>query len=192
MGKSSILLGEGGDRDSGCADCDSAAGADLWHRAYRPIVGNSSRLPSTAAGRIEPEYIDEPDGGQSGARADHDNSHIDRSASVLSYLEEAGLDRDEAQKWAWFFHRAAGTDNLQNGHSLTLYKDPEDGSLRELKYNLTDRVAIREQTYGDGVIRSSQELITYVIRPVAVAFQVNGDSGRRPSATICRSRSSRL
>src|SRR6185437_4137956 len=92
---------------------------------------------------------------------------IDRSAPVLSYLEEAGLDRDEAQRWAWSFARAAAGDTLQSGHSLTLYKDPDDGSLRELKYNLDDRVAIRARTYGNGVIRSSQELISYVVRPVA-------------------------
>jgi murein DD-endopeptidase MepM/ murein hydrolase activator NlpD len=138
----------------------------------------SSRLALDAAGRIEPEYVDEPEVVSPAPEPITITLTIDRSASVLSYLEEAGLDRNEAQKWAWFFARAAATDNLQSGHSLTLYKDPEDGSLRELKYNLTDRVAVREQTYGDGVIRSSQELITYVVRPVAVAFKLNGDFGR--------------
>ncbi len=128
-----------------------------------------------AAGRIEPEYVDEPAVVSPAPEPITITLTIDRSASVLSYLEEAGLDPNEAQKWDWFFSRSAATDYLQSGHSLTLYKDPEDGSLRELKYNLNDRVAVREQTYGDGVIRSSQELITYVIRPVAVAFKLNGD-----------------
>ncbi len=128
-----------------------------------------------AAGRIEPEYVDEPAVVNPAPEPIMITLTIDRSASVLSYLEEAGLDPNEAQKWAWFFARSTATGNLQNGHSLTLYKDPEDGSLRELKYNLNDRIAIRERTYGDGVIRTSQELITYVIRPVAVAFKLNGD-----------------
>ncbi len=128
-----------------------------------------------AAGRIEPEYVDEPAVVSPAPEPIIITLTIDRSASVLSYLEEAGLDPNEAQKWAWFFTRSAATDYLQSGHALTLYKDPEDGSLRELKYNLNERVAVREQTYGDGVIRSSQELITYVIRPVAVAFKLNGD-----------------
>jgi hypothetical protein len=141
-------------------------------------LDSSSRLALDAAGRIEPEYIDEPAVVSQAPEPITITLTIDRSASVLSYLEEAGLDRAEAQKWAWFFHRAAATDYLENGHSLTLYKDPEDGSLRELKYNLSERVAIREQTYGDGVIRSSQELITYVIRPVAVSFRLNGDFGK--------------
>jgi murein DD-endopeptidase MepM/ murein hydrolase activator NlpD len=128
-----------------------------------------------AAGRIEPEYVEEPAVVSPAPEPITISLTIDRSASVLSYLEEAGLDPNEAQKWAWFFTKSAATDWLQSGHALTLYKDPEDGSLRELKYNLNDRVAVRERTYGDGVIRSSQELITYVIRPVAVAFKLNGD-----------------
>jgi murein DD-endopeptidase MepM/ murein hydrolase activator NlpD len=128
-----------------------------------------------AAGRIEPEYVDDPVVVQPAPDPITITLTIDRTAPVLSYLEEAGLDQNEAQKWAWFFRKAAATGDLQSGHSLTVSKDPEDGSLRELKYNLTDRVAIREQTYGDGVIRSSQELITYVVRPVAMAFKVNGD-----------------
>lgn len=128
-----------------------------------------------SAGRIEPEYVDEPAVVKPAPEPITITLTVDRSAPVLSYLEEAGLDRDEAQRWAWFFEKTAASDSLQRGHSLTLYKDPDNGSLRELKYNLDDRVAVREQTYGDGVIRASQELITYVVRPVAVAFQLNGD-----------------
>ena len=135
----------------------------------------ANRLVIAAAGRIEPEYVDEPAVVSPAPEPITITLTIDRSASVLSYLEEAGLDPNEAQRWARFFENAAATDSLQSGHSLTLYKDPDDGSLRELKYNLSDRVAVREQTYGNGVIRSSQELITYVVRPVAVAFKLNGD-----------------
>lgn len=150
--------------------------ARLW--VVGPIdksLAASSRMVEAAAGRIEPEYVDEPVVVRPAPEPITITLTIDRTASVLSYLEEAGLDQSEAQKWAWFFEKAAATDNLQSGHSLTVSKDPEDGSLRELKYNLTDRIAVREQTYGDGVIRSSQELIKYVVRPVAVAFKVNGD-----------------
>jgi murein DD-endopeptidase MepM/ murein hydrolase activator NlpD len=135
----------------------------------------AARQFAAAAGRIEPEYIDEPTAVAPAPAPVTISLTIDRSAPVLSYLEEAGLDRDEAQRWAWSFARAAAGDTLQSGHSLTLYKDPDDGSLRELKYNLDDRVAIRARTYGNGVIRSSQELISYVVRPVAVSFKIKGD-----------------
>ena len=146
------------------------------------VTGTNDRSQEAAArqfiaavGRIEPEYIDEPTAIAPAPEPITITLTIDRSAPVLSYLEEAGLDRDEAQRWAWSFERTAASDVLRSGHSLTLYKDPENGSLRELKYNLDDRVAVRSQTYGNGVIRSSQELITYVVRPVVVAFRLNGD-----------------
>jgi len=127
------------------------------------------------AGRIEPEYIDEPTAVAPAPEPITITLTIDRSASVLSYLEEAGLDRDEAQHWAWSFERSAASDVLQSGHSLTLYKDPENGTLREIKYNLDERIAVRAQTYGNGVIRATQEPIIYVVRPVAVAFRIRGD-----------------
>jgi murein DD-endopeptidase MepM/ murein hydrolase activator NlpD len=146
------------------------------------VTGTNDRSQDTAArqfiltaGRIEPEYIDEPTALAPAPEPITITLTIDRSAPVLSFLEEAGLDRDEAQRWAWSFERTAASEVLQSGHSLTLYKDPDNGSLRELKYNLDDRVAVRAQTYGNGVIRSSQELITYVVRPVAVAFKLDGN-----------------
>jgi murein DD-endopeptidase MepM/ murein hydrolase activator NlpD len=100
---------------------------------------------------------------------------LDHSASVGSYLEDAGLDRADAQRWAWFFQNSANVRNFQSGHSLTLYKDPETGELRGLKYNLDERIAVSELTYGDGVMRVSQELIRYVERPVAISFQLRND-----------------
>ena len=135
----------------------------------------AARQFAAAAGRIEPEYVDVPAAVAPAPEPITISLTIDRSAPVLSYLEEAGLDRDEAQRWAGCFARAAASGTLQSGHTLTLYKDPDDGSLRELKYNLDDRVAIRARTYGNGVIRSSQELITYMLRPVAVAFKIKSD-----------------
>ena len=107
----------------------------------KPQTGANQSI--IAAGRIEPEYIDVPAVVAPAPEPIIITLTIDRSDSVLSYLEEAGLDPNEAQKWTRFFKKAAATDSLQNGHSLTLYKDPEDGSLRELKYNLNDRVAVR-------------------------------------------------
>src|ERR1700730_4675496 len=66
---------------------------------------------------------------------------LEHSASVGSYLEEAGLDRGDAQRWASFFQNSANVPSFQNGHSLTLYKDPETGELRGFRYNLDERIA---------------------------------------------------
>src|SRR5579864_655937 len=60
-----------------------------------------------AAGRIEPEYVDEPTVVAPAPEPIAISLTIDRSAPVLSYLEEAGLEREEAQRWAWAFERAA-------------------------------------------------------------------------------------
>jgi murein DD-endopeptidase MepM/ murein hydrolase activator NlpD len=98
---------------------------------------------------------------------------LDRSASVLSYLQDAGLDPVDAQNWANHFREVANTGRMKEGHALVLYKDPETGDLRDLRYDLNTNVAIREHNLGEGVIRTSRELIAYDIRRVSVAFQVS-------------------
>ncbi|HVA39447.1 MAG TPA: M23 family metallopeptidase, partial [Candidatus Binataceae bacterium] len=98
---------------------------------------------------------------------------LDRSASVLRYLEEAGLDPAEAQNWANHFQETANTGIMKEGHALVLYKDPETGDLRDLRYDLNTNITIREHALGAGIIRTSRELIEYDIRRVSVAFQVD-------------------
>lgn len=98
---------------------------------------------------------------------------LDRSASVLHYLEDAGLDPAEAQNWAKHFQDVANTGIMKEGHALVLYKDPETGDLRDLRYDLNTNIAIREHGLGAGVIRTSRDLIQYDVRRVSVAFQIN-------------------
>src|SRR5713101_1598122 len=125
------------------------------------------------AGRVDSQFIEQPELIKAAPEPVAIALTLDRSALVADYLEVAGLDRNEAQRWAWFFNKTAESTYLERGHTLTLYKDPETGDLRELRYNLSDRIAVSERTYGQGIIRSSQELIRYVIRPVTVAFRVD-------------------
>jgi murein DD-endopeptidase MepM/ murein hydrolase activator NlpD len=103
---------------------------------------------------------------------------VDRSAPIHSYLKDAGLALDDARRWSFLIQRAAGVTYFEQGHALTLYKDPGTGDLRGLKYNLNDRVAVSELNYGAGVIRVSSELIKYVFRPVAVSFRLTGNFWR--------------
>ncbi|MGA2408861.1 MAG: M23 family metallopeptidase [Candidatus Binataceae bacterium] len=130
---------------------------------------------SETAGHVDPVFADEPEVVKPAPEPIAIALNIDRTSSVESFLQDAGLESGEARRWADFFERTSASESLAQGHSITLYKDPENGSLRELKYNLDDHVAVREKTYGDGVIRSSQELITYVLQPVAVAFRLTDD-----------------
>jgi murein DD-endopeptidase MepM/ murein hydrolase activator NlpD len=68
--------------------------------------------------------------------------------------------------------------DFQSGHALTFYKDPGTDDLRGLKYNVNERVAVSELSYGAGVIRASPEPILYVFRPVAVSFRLNSNFWR--------------
>lgn len=103
---------------------------------------------------------------------------LGRTDSVEDYLRDAGLSREDASQWARHFREAARTYILRRGHSLTLYMDPETGGLRGLKYDVDRHVAVNEQAFGDGVIRSSEDLIRYVTRPVSLAFEVKGSLRR--------------
>src|SRR5260370_3115930 len=125
------------------------------------------------AGRVDSQFIEARELIKAAPEPVGIASEVARSAPVADCVGGAGRDRNEAQRWAWFFNKTAESTYLQRGHTLTLYKDPETGDLRELRYNLSDRIAVSERTYGQGIIRSSQELIRYVIRPVTVAFRVD-------------------
>jgi murein DD-endopeptidase MepM/ murein hydrolase activator NlpD len=103
---------------------------------------------------------------------------LDRTRLASAYLQEAGLDAETASNWEAYFNAVSGGRNFEKGHSLTILKDPETGDLRGLRYNLDDRIAVSEQTYGGGVFRSSQELIRYVFRPVAVSFKLRSNFWR--------------
>src|SRR5690349_2452945 len=86
---------------------------------------------------------------------------IDRSAPIPSYLYEAGLELDDARRWSALIQQAVGITEFQQGHALTLYKDPATSDLRGLKYHLNDQTAVRALNYGTGVIRVSKEPIKY-------------------------------
>ena len=121
------------------------------------LDNGSAELPETASPAPDPIII---------------QLTLDRSASVLRYLEDAGLDPAEAQNWANHFQEVANTGTMKEGHSLILYKDPETGDLRDLRYDLNTNVAIRERALGSGVIRTSRDLIEYDLRRVSVAFTI--------------------
>ncbi len=101
----------------------------------------------------------------------------ERSEPITTFLEDAGLGSADAQRWAWFFEKQANTSRLGAGRSVTLLKDPETGDLRGLKYDRDDRIQVSEITFGDQVMRTSEEPIRYVLRPVAVSFRLNTDFG---------------
>jgi murein DD-endopeptidase MepM/ murein hydrolase activator NlpD len=103
---------------------------------------------------------------------------LDRSASLTAYLRDAGIDSDEAQRWSLVFQSAAATRVLSRDHPLTLYKDPETGELRGLKYDVDLQTSVTVANLGNMVIKAAVLPIEYYIRPVEMSFQVKEDFKR--------------
>jgi len=137
-----------------------------------------TREDSDIAGRADVALPDEPEIVNPAPEPITVVLRLDRPARIASFLAAAGLGTADAKKWAWLLNQGAGITDFGGGHSLTLYKDPGTGDLRGLKYNLNDRVAVREVTYGEGVTRTNLELIRYVLQPVAVSFRLSGNFWR--------------
>ncbi|HTW89832.1 MAG TPA: M23 family metallopeptidase [Candidatus Binataceae bacterium] len=100
---------------------------------------------------------------------------LDQTAPAVHYLEASGLNADEALQWASVFKQHAHTGTMVAGHALTLYKDPDSGALRGFRYNLDYRQAVMELGLGSGLIRIWEMPIQYELRPVLIAFPVQGD-----------------
>jgi len=142
-----------------------------------PAPDSSSKSQITqvdpdTAGRIESDWIDDPVTAHPAPPPILISLTVDRSLPTQEYLEEAGLDRQAAASWAAALARSAEVRRFDRGHVLTLMRDPETGELRGLRYTLDERVAVSQQTYGEGVLRTVEEPIRYVLRPVAISFQL--------------------
>ena len=144
------------------------------HKAHDSAVSPDMDV----AGHVGAQYVEQPRIVNPAPAPITLSATLDHSEPISAYLEDVGLDQGAARRWAWFIQRSAGIRNFRDGHALTVYKDPETGELRGLRYNLDDRVAVSALTYGDGVIRSSQGLIRYVVRPVAVSFRLRNNFWR--------------
>jgi murein DD-endopeptidase MepM/ murein hydrolase activator NlpD len=140
--------------------------------------GNTASQDPDVAGRLDDSFPEQPESVNLAPEPISISITVDRSAPIYSYLEDAGLPRDDARKWSALIQKTANVTDFQSGHALTLYRDPGTGELRGLKYNLDDRLSVNELNYGAGVIRASPELIRYVFRPVAVYFRLTGNFWR--------------
>jgi murein DD-endopeptidase MepM/ murein hydrolase activator NlpD len=100
---------------------------------------------------------------------------LDRTMSIERYLITAGLSFHEAHQWAKRFREESGTSLLRKGHWFSVYKDPQNGDLWGIKYDLDDHVEILERSLGAGVLRVHRKPIDYLTRTVKIAFQVLGD-----------------
>ena len=94
------------------------------------------------------------------------------------YLRLLGLPANEADRWASELFKAAGVSVFQPNHALMVLRDPGNTSLRGLRYELSDRVAVVEKAIGEHLVRAEQEAIRYSFQLVSLEFTVRGGFGR--------------
>ncbi|MBF6567828.1 MAG: M23 family metallopeptidase [Candidatus Binataceae bacterium] len=141
----------------------------------RPTVPVPGHLK---AGKIQTQSLFFVESAQPAPQAVTISTMLDRTAPVTRYLEDAGLRAEDALRWAELFHNKARSNLMLAGHALTLYKDPDTGALRGFRYNADYHRAIMELGLGESVIKVWQMPIQYELRPVLVAFPVQGDFRR--------------
>lgn len=135
-------------------------------------------VDSQVAGRIDSDWVDQPTQVSPAPEPIMIALTLDQTRRAEAYLQDAGLDPNNAAHWASILAKQGETRTFVKGHELTLYRDPETGELRGLRYNIDERIAISQETYGDGVMRLNEEPIEYVLRPVAISFQLHHDFWR--------------
>ena len=130
------------------------------------------------AGRPEVAVLGQPESADPAPASITISLTLDRTASVVSYLKDAGIESDEARRWGFVFQNIAETKVLSRDHPLTLYKDPETGELRGLKYDVDLKTSVVVVNLGNMVIKAAALPIEYYIKPVQMAFEVKGDFKR--------------
>jgi murein DD-endopeptidase MepM/ murein hydrolase activator NlpD len=133
------------------------------------------------AGKDSSDLIDQPDFAEPAPPSITISTMLDRTAPIESYLREAGMERDDARNWASYIQRITANRYFHSGHPLTLYKDPETGEMRGLRYDLDDKTTVTEASLGAGVLKASLRPIEYFIRPIKLTFAVK-DSFERAAA----------
>src|SRR6202521_4033185 len=130
------------------------------------------------AGNDTPEPSDPPDYAEPAPPSITISTTLERTASIESYLREAGMERDDARQWASYIQRITANRYFHSGHPLTLYKDPETGEMRGLRNDLDANTTVTEASLGAGIIKASLPPIEYFIRPIKLTFAVK-DSFQR-------------
>src|ERR1700688_2102707 len=133
------------------------------------------------AGRDVPNVVEQSETAQPAPQSITISTMLDRTAPIESYLRQAGMEADDAHQWASYIQQITANRYFHSGHPLTLYKDPETGEMRGLKYDLDENTTVIGASLGAGVLKASIRPIDYYIRPVKLTFAVT-DSFQRGAA----------
>jgi len=148
------------------------AALNLFFSSSSPSSLSDQDLQQISAGRVDENVAEDTEDVTPAPESIRISLELDRTASVTKYLEESGLEPDEALRWNGLFQRAASTRYLRKGHRFTLYKDPETGELRGLKYDVDAGTSVVLANLGNMVVKSSIIPIEYVERPIQMSFAV--------------------
>jgi murein DD-endopeptidase MepM/ murein hydrolase activator NlpD len=140
-----------------------------------PLDSLSSEMD---AGRDVPVVVEQSETAQPAPQSITISTMLDRTAPIESYLREAGMESDDAHQWASYIQQITANRYFHSGHPLTLYKDPETGEMRGLKYDLDQNNTIIGASLGAGVLKAAIRPIEYYIRPIKMTFAVK-DSFQR-------------
>jgi murein DD-endopeptidase MepM/ murein hydrolase activator NlpD len=143
-----------------------------------PLDTLSSQLD---AGKDGPEVVEEPESAEPAPPSITISTMLERTAPIESYLRDAGMGPEDAHQWASYIQRVIANRYFQSGHPLTLYKDPETGEMRGLKYDLDQNNTVIGASLGAGVLKAAIRPIEYYIRPIKMTFAVK-DNFQRDAA----------
>ncbi|MGC2443213.1 M23 family metallopeptidase [Candidatus Binatus sp.] len=143
-----------------------------------PLDTLSSQLD---AGKDGNDLVEQPESAEPAPPSITISTMLDRTAPIESYLREAGMNSDDAHQWASYIQRIIANRYFHSGHPLTLYKDPETGEMRGLKYDLDENNTVIGASLGAGVLKAAIRPIEYYIRPIKMTFAVK-DNFQRAAA----------
>ncbi len=134
-----------------------------------PLDTLSSELD---AGKDAPDVVEQPESAEPAPPSITISTMLDRTAPIESYLREAGMEPSDAHQWASYIQQITANRYFHSGHPLTLYKDPENGEMRGIRYDLDDKTSMTAASLGAGVLKAGLRPIEYFIRPVKLTFAV--------------------
>ena len=140
-----------------------------------PLDTLSSELD---AGKDGPDVVEEPESVDPAPASITISMTLDRTAPIESYLREAGMEPGDAHQWASYIQRITANRYFHSGHPLTLYKDPETGEMRGLKYDLDDKTTVTAASLGAGVLKAGLRPIEYFTHPIKLTFEVTDNFQR--------------
>jgi len=130
------------------------------------------------AGKDAPDVVEQPDSVDPAPASIMISTTLDRTAPIESYLRDAGMEPSDAHQWASYIQRITANRYFHSGHPLTLYKDPETGEMRGLKYDLDEKTTITAASLGAGVLKAGLRPIEYFTHPIKLTFAVTDNFQR--------------